>query len=446
MLIEFKVSNYRSIREEQTFSLVASNSDKELPSCVIERDLPALSGVRFLKGAAIYGANASGKSNVVQAIRFLAEFVKGSVTELKPGASTEAEPFKLDQTSASEPSKFEITFVADGVRYLFGLSLTRQRVIEEYLVAYPKGAPQRWYHRAFNEETNTYTWAKPSTAFKHDKDLQDKTRENSLFLSVGPQFNHPQLTQVFNWFETNLRFVQLSGKGLSPRFTAKLIAEPSHHDRILNLLKSADIGIKDAKIQEKDAFSLAELRLKSPPEILPEMESLITAIESLHAKTKAKLKEVGGSVKWMEINLTHKAEGIDSVSLDYEKEESAGTRRFFSLIGPWMDTLDNGYTVFVDEIETSLHPILVRELLALLFCDKNNPKGAQIVFTTHNPILLDSTLLRRDQIWFTEKSPAGATHLYPLTDYKPRKDEALAKGYLAGRYGAIPYLPDGLKL
>jgi AAA15 family ATPase/GTPase len=102
--------------------------------------------------------------------------------------------------------------------------------------------------------------------------------------------------------------------------------------------------------------------------------------------------------------------------------------------------------VFVDEIETSLHPVLVKELLKLLLCSKNNPKGAQVVFTTHNPILLDGSLMRRDQVWFTEKSPVGATHLYPLTDYQPRKDEALAKGYLAGRYGAIPFMPEGLKL
>ena len=150
--------------------------------------------------------------------------------------------------------------------------------------------------------------------------------------------------------------------------------------------------------------------------------------------------------KSVEINLTHKADGMEPVALDFDDEESAGTRRFFSLIGPWTDILDNGHTVFVDEIETSLHPVLVKELLKLLLCSKNNPKGAQVVFTTHNPVLLDGALMRRDQIWFTEKSPAGATHLYPLTDYQPRKDEALAKGYLAGRYGAIPFMPEGLKL
>jgi AAA15 family ATPase/GTPase len=429
MLIEFKVANFRSIREEQVFSLIANNSDKDLSACVIERDLPGLAGVRFLTGAAIYGANASGKSNVIEAINYLASLVTRSATQMQPGDSTEVEPFKLDKTSKGQPTTFEITFVADGTRYLFGLHLTLQRVIEEYLVAYPKGIPQRWYSRKFNGRSKTYEWSRPSVGFKHDKSLQEKTRENSLFLSVGPQFNHPQLTPVFNWFKNNLQILSLSADSfLLPSFTAKQITKPSHHDRILNLLRSADIGVMDANIQEKE-ISIDEMRKDLPPSMLAEIES------SGALKTS----------KRMEINLTHKAEGLDPVPLHFEKEESAGTRRFFSLIGPWTDILDEGYTVFIDEIETSLHPLLIKELLRLLFCRENNPKGAQVVFTTHNPILLDSGLMRRDQIWFTEKSPAGATHLYPLTDYQPRKDEALARGYLAGRYGAIPYLPEGLK-
>lgn len=432
MLIEFKVSNYRSIREEQTFSLVAAKSDKELPDCVIERDLPGISGVRFLKGAAIYGANASGKSNVLEAIHFLAEFVRNSATKLQPGDSTGTKPFKLDQKSISKPSTFEITFVAEGVRYLFGISVTPQRVIEEYLISYPKGAPQRWYHREFNEAKNTYEWANPSTAFKDDKNFRDKTRENALFLSVGPQFNHPQLTQVFNWFKNNLHFINLRDFRLMPVFTADLIQQSGYHDRILNLLRSADFGITDTKIQKKK-ITMEELKKHVPPLLFAEFEK----------KRQAKPAE---TVELTELNLIHNAEGIEPVLLDFNEEESAGTQRFFALIGPWIDILDNGYTVFIDEIETSLHPILVSEILKLLFCSKNNPKGAQIVFTTHNPILFDNTLMRRDQIWFTEKTPEGATHLYSLTDYRPRKDEALAKGYLAGRYGAIPFLPDGLNL
>lgn len=430
MLIEFKVSNFRSIREEQTFSLVAGNVDKELGSCVIDRELPGLSGVKFLKGAAIYGANASGKSNVLEAVNFVTRFVQRSATNIQPGDATGAEPFKLDQDSASKPSEFEITFVAENERFVFGFSVTPTRVIEEYLVAYPKGAPQRWYHRTFNTEKNAYDWAKPSTAFKQDKSLQYKTRENSLLLSVGPQFNHPQLTQVFNWFKNSVQFIHLSADSMfSPGFTAQLVAKSTHHDRILNLLRSADIGVVDAKIREKDV-DLEVLKKALSESFLAELEK-----EGLMKSSKQ-----------VKINLTHAAEGIDPVVLSFEDEESAGTRRFFSLIGHWTDILDNGHTVFVDEIETSLHPILVKELLKLLLCSKNNPKGAQVVFTTHNPVLLDGSLMRRDQIWFTEKSPAGTTHLYPLTDYQPRKDEALAKGYLAGRYGAIPFMPEGLKL
>lgn len=430
MLIEFKTANFRSIREEQTFSLVASNADKELPDCVIDQPLPGLAGVRFLKGAAIYGANASGKSNLIEAIHFLERFVRNSATKLHPGDPTGTEPFKLDLDSANKPSEFEVTFVTEGTRFVYGVSLTRTRVTEEVLFAYPKGLPQCWFHRTYNAEQGVYEWAKPSTSFKQDKSLQDKTRENSLFLSVGPQFNHEQLTTVFNWFKTELRFITLDADAfLHPGFTAEMLANPEKKTRILNLLKSADFGVTDATTEERE-MNLDELKEKIPPAILAEI---------MASGSNAKARRT-------EINLIHQADNTNPVAMDFDDEESAGTRRFFSLSGPWLDILDNGYTVFVDEIETSLHPVLVRELLKILFCGRNNPKGAQVIFTTHNPVLLDNTLIRRDQVWFTEKTPEGATHLYPLTDYKPRKDEALAKGYLAGRYGAIPFLPEGLKL
>jgi uncharacterized protein len=429
MLIDFKVTNFRSICEEQALSLVASNYEKDLPDCVIERDLPGLSGVKFLRGAAIYGANASGKSNVLEAIKFLANFVRNSATKIQPGESTQTEPFKLDKTSIAQPSKFEITFVAEDIRYLFGLSLITQRIIEEYLVAYPKGLPQRWYHRTYDQQQQTYIWARPATGFKRDKSLEEKTRENSAFLSVAPQFNHPQLTPVFNWFQTNFHFIQLSvDEGFSPDFTAKQLASPDHYDRILTLLKNADIGISDVKVDRKINKT-----------------GVFTKFFSEGGIRNLTFEEVMAYREEMEIQLSHKVDGMASVSLDFGSEESAGTRRFFSLIGPWLDILESGKTVFIDEIETSLHPLLIRELLKLLFSAENNPKGAQVVFTTHNPILLDTTLMRRDQIWFTEKSSTGATHLYPLTDYQPRKDEALVKGYLSGRYGGIPFIPEGLQ-
>lgn len=439
MLIEFKVANFRSIREQQTLSLVASNTDKSLNGCVIERPLPGLAGLRFLKGAALYGANASGKSNVIQAMGFVRDFVVNSATKLQPGDKTGAEPFKLDRESQTKPCEFEITFVADitnvagetqATRFVFGLGVTPQRVIEEYLVAYPKGLPQKWYHRVYNEAENVYEWAKPSTGFKRDKSLEQKTKENTLYLSVGPQFNHPQLTNLSEWFRNNLRLLLLNSvANLTEHLTVDLILNKLYRHRILRLLKDADIGVNNVIIQETETNWVEDLKQTLPPYIF----------EAL--KKEDKLPE-----KVFSINLIHTADGIDPVSLDFDEEESAGTRRFFALIGFWMTILENGYTVFIDEIETSLHPLLVKELLKLLLSENHNPKGAQIIFTTHNPVLLDTTLLRRDQIWFTEKSPNGATTLYPLTDYQPRKDEALAKGYLAGRYGGIPFIPEGLKL
>ena len=168
------------------------------------------------------------------------------------------------------------------------------------------------------------------------------------------------------------------------------------------------------------------------PEVLPQLDL-------------AQFDKDGQTVSFYDVKVQHHADGMPDQDLDFA-QESAGTRRLFALAGPSIDILESGYTVFVDELETSLHPILVRAFLQLLFCEQNNPNGAQVIFTTHNPILLDNTLLRRDQVWFTEKGKDGATHLYPLTDYKPRKGESLAKGYLSGRYGAIPFLPEGLKL
>lgn len=430
MLIEFKVKNFRSIRDEQTLSLVASKADKNLPDCIIDKKLKGLSGIQYLRGAAIYGANASGKTNMMLALRFFSRLVVRSATQLQPGDSTGIEPFKLDSLSAQSSSEFEVTFETKGTRYQYGVVLTAHRIVEEYLIAYPNGLPQRWCHRTYNHENGFYEWENPSVAFKRDKKLQEYTKENSLFLSVGAQWNHEQLTDVFDWFKRELRFINLSADdgGLSPSFTADLLDDPDMNSRVISLLKSADFGVVEASSKE-EVLNVEEVKSQLAPSLLEEIMS---------SDEKA--------IFYREIYLHHQAQNGELVSMDFKKEESAGTRRFFSLIGPWLDILDKGYTVFIDEIETSLHPVLLRELLKLLFCAKNNPKGAQIVFTTHNPYLLDQTLIRRDQVWFTEKTERGATVLYPLTDYKPRDKEALAKRYLAGVYGAVPYLPEGLRL
>lgn len=429
MLINFKVSNFRSIKDEQVLSLVAGNYDRSLPENLISPSLTGIPKLKLLKGAGISGANASGKSNVLSGLLFMSNFVRKSATRMDPGDPTGVTPFCLDSKYLSKPSSFEINVIIEGVRYDYGFSLDRQKVVSEFLSVYPKGSAQRWFDRTFDETTNEYVWKHSAVNFKFDKDLRDKTRPNSLFVSTGAQFNNLQLMPLYNWFKSSLFFINLGADaGFAPNFTASLIEDKKPQVKaIIELLKTADFGIIDASVQHRE-MAPEEIRDNVPPLLFREIEK------------DGKLTQM----KIMEIKLRHKGNNNGESMIDFS-EESAGTRRFFSLLGPWLDTLEQGYTVLLDELETSLHPLLVREILRLLFSNKVNSKGAQIIFTTHNPFILDIDLIRRDQIWFTEKDEEGGTHLYPLTDYKPRNNESLTRGYLAGRYGAVPFIPDGLK-
>ena len=400
MLIEFRVSNFRSIREEQTLSLVASNADKHKPENVIDRDLPGMAGFSFLKGAALYGPNASGKSNILNALYFLSKFVRNSATKLSPDEPTGTEPFKLDAHSAQQPSQFEVTFVAKGTRYLFGLSLTRERVTEEYLVAYPKGFAQKWYRRTFNPLTETYDWETPASLFKKSKDLQEKTRPNAAFLSVGAQWNDRYLQAVLSWFSGTLKFIDLGGgRRISYLFTAEKAIQENigNKSAILRLLQQSDIGIVDVDIRE---------RVDKEKDLKKVFFSLsVKADKSVNDFAAAKISNV-------DVGLFHTADLSEPVKLEFENEESDGTKRIFALAGPLIDILENGQVVFMDEIDTSLHPELVKAILQLFMSQKHNPHNAQIIFTTHNPLLMRD-LLRRDQIWFTEKARTGQTVLYP---------------------------------
>jgi len=430
MLIEFKVGNYRSFREIQALSLVASNSDKELPGNKIDRPLPGMSGLNYLKSVALYGPNASGKSNLLVALTKLASYIRISAHRLGPNDKTFAEPFK-SAACLPEPSSFEVTFVADGVRYLFYLSLTKDRVIEESLVAYPKGLPQKWYIRKWNQETKQYDWEFPSEKFRKGRGLVEKTRPNAAFLSTAVQFEHPQLKPVYDWFE-GTSSIRLGGEhGVAPSYTARFMNEsPENHFLIEKLLRNADLGIESAQVKET-VLPQDEVKRNLPPQLLEQMEQ--DSKEGIEAVFKT-----------IQIELFHQLSGETNVQMDFDDEESEGTQRYFSLLGPWLNELRTGNVLVVDELETSLHPFLVRELIKQFNSDEHNSKGAQLIFTTHNPFLLDTTLFRRDQFWFTEKNREGATQLYPLTDFTPRKDESLTRGYLAGRYGGVPFIPEGL--
>lgn len=412
MLIEFKVENFKSIREEQTFSFVGSNYSDELPDNYHVPDLPGMAGVRLLKMAAIYGANASGKSNVIHALCFLADFVANSFG-IKAEAPTGVTPFLFEKEWAERPTLFEITFLAEGVRYTYGLGLTPERVTEEYLVAFPNGRAVPWFERTWNAEMAQYVWSKPNEPFHYEEAVKAATRANCSFLSTGPQFNHPQLTSIQKWFEEKFYSCTLEDR-LTPRQTARSLhgAPPAFKEAVLLFLRTADLGILDVTVEK--VIRTQPLLRSSPFETSREFE----------------------------VKFRHKSRNPDAwLSL---ADESHGTQRLFALAYPYLAALFLGNLVCFDEIEASLHPFLARELVKMFSNPVLNAKNAQLIFTTHNPVLLDQELLRRDQFWFTEKDETGATHLYPLLNYSPRKGEALMKGYLAGRYGAVPFIPEGL--
>ncbi len=325
MLIEFSVKNYCSIRDKQTLSMVASNKDKSLLGNLIEVDTPGMGKTKLLTSAVVYGANASGKSNLFAAARFMRLFVTDCVTKLKPGDKTGVRPFRLDPESEKSPSEFEVMFLHEGVRYQYGFALDETRVHEEWLFAYPKGKSQRWFQRTFNPETEEYDWAFSTRHLKGDKEsLKGMTRDNALFLSVGAQFNHEQLGSVSIWFPERLIVLDYAAPRMVSLATQLTIGQNEKFGRsissIADLLKNADTGIEDLKAERDD------------------------------------------NGEW-KLQFLHKvADSRETVAFE-EWEESTGTRKFLSLLGPWFGLLRFGSTQFIDEIDASMHPLLVRELL-----------------------------------------------------------------------------------
>lgn len=421
MLIQFSVTNCRSILGRQTLNMTASTYFKELDAS--NTFLPELDGglPRLLRSTVLYGPNASGKSAFIQALRFVQEQVLHSQKESQAGDPIDVTPFKLTANSRAADSEFEVTFVEQGVRYEYGFCCNRERFTEEWLIAYPLGRAQKWFHRVFNTETGKDAY-KFSTAFLGGRQRQTwavQTRQNALFFSTAIQLNNEQLKPAFDWFKLRLRVLD-SARGFSPSYTLSLCRNDEERKRVVAFMNSADLSILDIQLKET-AFSADTLPRGLPAAIKDEL-----------------LKDAAGK-KFIKPSFFHRdVDTQESVEFD-EKEESAGTLALFAFAGPWLDVIENERVLVVDELDSSLHPLLVHHLVRRLHHEGTK---AQIIFTTHDTTLLSQKLLRRDQVWFMEKDANSATRLYPLSDFSPRDNEAVERGYLNGRYGGIPFLKD----
>jgi uncharacterized protein len=417
MLIEFNVQNFRSIKEEVTLSLVAS-PDKSLDNNLIKTDLLR---DNLLRSAVIYGANASGKSNVFLAFNFLNSFVMQSHTFQK-GTKINYFPFKLDKKYLSKPSKFEVVFIKNNIKYIYGVSFIGERIIDEYLYYYPEGRKALIFER---KETNNYRF---TIDRKEQKFISEKTLDNVLYLSNSTQLNYDKTSEAFDWFKDNLAFIGVADHPKLIDYTIQKLNENENMKKfILKALIEADLGINDLFASIKE-ISIDEIPIQ------------------IREQLKAMMPDAKGNFEKIDIRIIHKVldeiGNENRVEFDFE-EESEGTKRLFSLIGIWIDSLNNGRVLVVDELDTKLHHLLNVFLIKLFNDPTQNKNNAQLIFTTHNTNLLDLNIFRRDQIWFTEKNPRkGTTDLYSLIEFSPRKDKNIQKGYLAGRYGAIPFISD----
>ena len=417
MLIEFNVQNFRSIKEEVTFSLVAS-ADKSLDNNLIETDMLR---DNLLRSAVIYGANASGKSNFVLACNSLKNMVIQS-RMFQKGTKINYSPFKLDKKYLSKPSKFEVVFIKNNIKYIYGVSFNSEKIIDEYLYYYPEGRRALIFER---RDTNNYRF---TIDRKEQIFISEKTLDNVLYLSNSTYLNYDKTSKAFDWFIDDFGIIGVADHPALIEYTIqKLNEDVKMKGFILKALIEADLGIND---------------LSASLEVIPIDESPIPI--PIREQLKAFITDSGGKFVNMDITTIHKV--LDEignenyVKFDFE-EESEGTKRLFSLIGPWIDSLNNGRVLIVDELDTKLHHLLNVFLIKLFNDPTQNKNNAQLIFTTHNTNLLDLDIFRRDQIWFTEKNPSkGSTDLYSLIEFRPRKDKNIQKGYLAGRYGAIPFI------
>jgi AAA15 family ATPase/GTPase len=414
MLVEFRIKNFRSLRDEQVLSLVASTDKSLLDTHALDTGLKA--SPHLLKSAVVYGANASGKSNLIKALQYMRGVVLESAT-LQPGQTFDRlHPFRLDAISGSLPTEFEVTFILDGVRYQYGFAMNTQRIVSEQLLVYKAFKPQRWFERHFDAESGKDVY-EFGPSLKGAKNLwEGATRPNALFLSMAVQLNSEALRPVYDWFANRLVIFNEQSP-LSPQFSVQMLKQEAQRKAICEFLRAADISIADIEVATKQAM-VHSIRL-----------DLATG----------KREEEAGEQAVDEVRFHHITEHGRAV-FDL-MDESSGTRNLLFLTGPILDILNKGLTLVVDELDTSLHTLLVQALVRLFHRPEVNTGGAQLVFTTHDTSLLDAYgLFRRDQVWFVEKHPDQSSSLYPLLDFSPRKNEALERGYLQGRYGALPFL------
>jgi AAA15 family ATPase/GTPase len=425
MMLAFRASNVRSFRDPLEFSLEATAMAKDDVPRAIPWRQDGSHPVHVLPAACIFGANASGKSNFLRVIYDMRSIVLSSFRTGDRSSPTWHRPFRLDPEYENSPSSYEIEIILDGIKYEYGFRLDGTHVISEYAKRYPRGKAVTIFRRDHMDVRLGEEHRAKGRA------VIEILRPNSLFLSAASAADHPGLQPLYEWFESNLKLCEASSREARWAYTTDLLSQTNYRKRILAMLHAADLGITDARVRKPD------------PEMTEQIKRILGIVRKEMKLEDTSIPDVDMS-PILGIALSHRGR-TGNIELD-SQDESLGTLVWLGLLGPVIESLASGTVLLVDELESSLHPVLVAQLVRTFQNPKSNQQGAQLIFNSFEAGLLgnsaDERILGRDQVWFTEKLHEGSTRLYPLTDLSPRKAEALSKRYLAGRYGATPIISD----
>lgn len=423
MLLEFSVANYRSIRELCVLSMQGSSGISDTPKeNIFEKE-----NNKILKTSVIYGANSSGKSNVVNAINQMKRIILSSV-KLNDEDLLEYNPFLLSSDD-KQPSHFEVLVIIGSYKYRYGFESNEKEICEEWLFRSTlKGKEEKrlFYRDGASIEVN-------NRLFSEGKGKESITNSNRLFISLCAQLGGGESKQIVSWFNTNINIISgVETDAYTPYSTMMLQNKTDGYSEAKSFFKQLQLGFNDIECVESE-FDASQLQERMP-------ERLRTELDKKFAGKK--------SVEMFAIHNVYNEEGeiVDKIGLDVSRAESLGTQKLIQLSGPIFDTLKDGKVLVIDELDAKMHPHISNHIINLFNNPKSNPKGAQLIFTTHDTHLLSSRLFRRDQIWFTEKNSCEQTDLYNMLDIvlpdgsKPRNDANYEKNYIAGRYGAIPYI------
>ncbi len=433
MLIQFSVENYKTFKERNVLSMVASNYFPENEENKIVSDSFNYS---LLKSAVIYGANASGKSKLFDALGFMKNFIRNSSKESQAKETIGVDPFRLNTESKLSNSEFEVLFVHEEVQFRYGFEVSKDKIHAEWLYYRPRTKEVELFYREEQDFSQIH-----EREFKKGKLISKEglVRENALLLSVAAQFNDPIATQVLDWFNKLNVILGIQEKGYSG-YSFQMLENSDSKQKILDFIKIADLGIEDITQEPVDESEIGPDVIKKLKLSLKEKEFKFENLEIYNLMTHHLIFD--------EQNQRQKS----LAQFSMEGDESSGTNKYFALSGPIIDTLENGKVLFIDELDAKLHPLLVLKIIALFNNKEANKNNAQLVFNTHDTNLLKHSNFRRDQIWFTEKNLYGAVYLYSLADFitedgkKIRKEEDFEKNYIEGKYGAIPFLGDFSKI